>query len=96
MSEKELECGCGCEHEEGFETMFLTLDDDTEIECAILGVFDVDDKEYIALLPINEENVLLYEYKEIDGEIELGLIESDEEFDKVSEEFNSLYDDIEE
>ena len=96
MSEKELKCGCGCGHEEELETMFLTLDDDTEIECAILGVFDVDDNEYIALLPLDEENVLIYRYKELDEEIELGLIESDEEFERVSAEFNSLYEEIEE
>ena len=75
MSEK---CGCGCghdhEHEEDvmdLETMFLTLDDDTEMECGILGVFEVEGlegKEYIALLPLEDETVLLYEYKEVGTE----------------------------
>ena len=91
MSEK---CGCGCghdhEHEEDvmdLETMFLTLDDDTEMECGILGVFEVEGlegKEYIALLPLEDETVLLYEYKEVGDEIELNVIEDDDEFDKVS------------
>ena len=106
MSEKELECGCGCGHnheehsdcgcgcghEEEMETMFLTFDDDTEVECGVLGVFDVDGKEYIALLPITDETVLLYEYRETEDGIELDSIESDEEFNKVSEVFNSLVD----
>ena len=102
MSEKdkELECGCGCgcdhDHEEEMDTMFLTLDDDTEVECGILGVFEVEGKEYIALLPITDETVLIYEYKQEGEEIELGLIESDEEFDKVSEAFYALYDEEEE
>ena len=96
MSEK---CGCGCghdhEHEEDvmdLETMFLTLDDDTEMECGILGVFEVEGlegKEYIALLPLEDETVLLYEYKEVGDEIELNVIEDDDEFDKVS---NAFYD----
>ena len=32
----------------------LTMEDDTEVECAILTVFPVDAKEYIALLPLDE------------------------------------------
>lgn len=94
-------CGCGCghdhEHEEeimDLETMFLTLDDDTEMECGILGVFEVEGlegKEYIALLPLEDETVLLYEYKEAGDEIELNVIEDDDEFDKVSNAFYDMY-----
>lgn len=103
MSEK---CGCGCEHdhdhdheEMGLETMFLTLDDDTELECGVLGVFEVDGvegKQFIALMPLEDETVLLYEYKEVGEEIELEVIEEDELFDKVSAAFNDLFEDEDE
>ncbi|MDD4844352.1 MAG: DUF1292 domain-containing protein [Anaerotignum sp.] len=103
MSEK---CGCGCDNdhdneqeEMGLETMFLTLDDETELECGVLGVFEVEGiegKEFIALMPLEDETVLLYEYKELDDEIELNVIEEDELFDKVSAAFNELFDDEEE
>ena len=80
--------------------MTLTLEDDTEIQCAVLGVFDVEDiegKEYIALLPEDDETVLIYEYKELENdEIELLTIEDDAEFDKVSEAFDSIFDDEDE
>ncbi|MFV0313892.1 MAG: DUF1292 domain-containing protein [Anaerotignum sp.] len=95
-------CGCGHDHDEeemGLETMFLTLDDDTEMECGILGVFEVEGvagKEFIALLPLEDETVLLYEYKEIGEEVELNVIEDDALFDKVSEAFNELFDEEEE
>ncbi|WP_352399716.1 DUF1292 domain-containing protein [Anaerotignum sp.] len=95
-------CECGHEHdneEMELETMFLTLDDDTEMECGILGVFQVEGiegKEFIALMPLEDETVLLYEYKEIGEEIELNVIEDDAMFDKVSEAFNELFDDEEE
>ena len=102
MSEK---CGCGCghdhEHEEDvmdLETMFLTLDDETEMEWGILGVFVVvglEGKEYIALLPLEDETGLLYEYKEVGDEIELNVIEDDDEFDKVSNAFYDMYEDEE-
>ena len=98
-------CGCGCghdhDHEEevmDLETMFLTLDDDTEVECGILGIFSVEGlegKEYIALLPLEDDTVLLYEYKEAGEEIQLDVIEDDDEFDKVSAAFDELFEDEE-
>ena len=90
------DCDCGCEMEE-METMTLTLDDDTELECGIIGVFDVDSKDYIALLPLEDETVLIYEYKENeDGEVELGLIEDDDLFEKVTDAFYELWGEEEE
>lgn len=97
-------CGCGHDHghegeEMELETMFLTLDDDTELECGILGVFSVEgiaDKEFIALLPLEDETVMLYEYKEIEDDVELNVIDDDALFDKVSETFYDLFDDEDE
>lgn len=99
-------CGCGCDHDhdedclsEELETMTLTLEDDTELECAVLGVFDVkgiEGKEYIALLPKDDETVLIYEYKELENEeVELLSIEDDEEFEKVSSEFDAIFNEDE-
>ena len=77
---------------------FITLEFENgeEIECEIMGIFDVEDKEYIALLPDDgTDDVYLYGYKEIsDEEFELVDIEDDDEFEKVSAVFNEL--DIEE
>lgn len=98
MSDKDV-CGCGHEHDEEeleLETMFLTLDDDTEVECGILGVFEVDGKEYIALLPLEDETVLLYQYHEEGEDIQLDVIEDDDEFEKVSNAFYDLYESDEE
>ena len=44
-------CGCGSDcGTDGQATVTLTLDDGTIQECAILTIFPVEDKEYIALL----------------------------------------------
>ena len=49
-------------------TVTLTLDDDSTVECAIVGIFDAAEKEYIALLPLDENGqnedgeVYLYRY----------------------------------
>lgn len=91
-------CGCGHDHEHDemeLETMTLTLDDDTELECGILGVFEVEGmagKEFIALLPLEDETVLLYEYKENGDDVELSVIEDDDDFEKVSNTFYELFD----
>lgn len=88
------DCDCGHDHEN--EKMTLVLDDDSELLCDVLGIFDADDREYIALLPEGDEEVLIYRYVTAENEegFELQNIESDEEYDKVGDIFFDLfYDD---
>lgn len=49
-------CTANCESkvDEAHHTITLTMDDDTEVECAILTIFPVENREYIALLPLDE------------------------------------------
>lgn len=85
------ECGCGCghDHEHGHEVelLRLVLDDETEMDCYVLGVYEVKGKNYIALLPTEEEQVLLYEYNETEDGIELINIEDDAVFEEVARAF---------
>ncbi|MBW4829314.1 MAG: DUF1292 domain-containing protein [Clostridiaceae bacterium] len=91
-SDEDCGCGCGCDHDhEEPGIIYLTLEDGSEMECNVLGIFEVEDKAYIALVPMGEEEVLLYEYIEVEDGIELGQIESDEEFELVSEAFYTLF-----
>lgn len=80
------------------EDMYMTLsfDNGDEEECLIIGVFEVDGKEYIALDPENEDDdIYLYGYKEIsEEEFELIDIEDDAEFEAVSKEFEALMENI--
>lgn len=73
---------------------FITLefDDGAEIECEIMGVFEVEGEEYIALIPDDDsDDVYIYGYVEIsDEEFELVDIEDDEEFARVVEEFDRI------
>ena len=98
MNDKEHGCNCGHNHDhdhdhEEMDIIYLTLEDDTELECEVLGIFEVENKEYIALLPLEEEaDVLLYRYEEInEEEFNLAQIEDEEEFDLISEAFNALF-----
>ena len=78
---------------------FLTLefDDGAEIECEIMGVFECDGKEYIALLPEDgTDDVYIYGYNEIDDEeFDLIDIEDDEEFERVVAEFDKVVAEME-
>jgi hypothetical protein len=81
------------------ESEFITLefDDGLTVECEIMGVFDFEGKEYIALIPDDgSDDVYIYGYKEIsDDEFELVDILDDDEFERVIEEFEQLTDDLE-
>ena len=75
---------------EGYTTVELTLDNDEVIECAILTVYEAAGKEYIALLPLDEN---LYQYNETeDGEPDLGNIEDDEEYEIAADAFDEWMD----
>ncbi len=82
-------------------TVTLTLDDGSELECVVLTIFEAGEKDYIALLPIEnaeseEGEVYLYRYSEdADGNPELDNIQDDDEYDIVAEAFDSLLDDEE-
>lgn len=92
-------CGCGHDHNHEFEydSITLSLDDGTEINCVVLDIFTVNDKDYIALGPDDEDeeegNVFLYRYiQQEDGEPQLLNIEDDNEFDAVADAFEELLD----
>ena len=79
-------------YDDDAEFITLEFDDGTEVEAEIMGIFEVEGKEYIALIPDDDsDDVYLYGYKEIDEEeFELIDIEDDAEFDKVVAEFEKI------
>ncbi|MCF0144247.1 MAG: DUF1292 domain-containing protein [Firmicutes bacterium] len=68
----------------------LEYDDGVEEECGVVGVFDVDGKDYIALNPLGTGEVYIYGYKEYEEDFELIDDLTDEEFAKATAEFESL------
>ena len=72
----------------------LILDDGEEVACEVIGIFEVEGKEYIALVPANDDRVLIYIYNELENdEIDLQNIEEDAEFEKVTEAFWEVFGD---
>jgi uncharacterized protein YrzB (UPF0473 family) len=86
-------------------TVELELDDGTKVNCAIITILTVDKKDYIALLPLDEDGnnddgeVWFYGYKEDENdsnaEPELIYIDNDEEYDNVADAFDEYLDNVE-
>lgn len=78
----------------------LSLDDGSDVECAILTIFDVNEQDYIALLPLdvngegNEDGeVYIYRYfEDNDGNPSLENIQDDDEYEAVADRFDELLD----
>ncbi len=80
------------EEMEEAEVITLEFDDGEEVECEVMGVFDFNGKDYIALVPDDgTDDVYIYGYQEV-GEEEFTLIdiEDDEEFKAVAAEFDRI------
>jgi hypothetical protein len=84
-------CDCGEDHDE-IMTLTLELEDGTTEECEILKVLDFEGKTYIALLPFEKDEYLVYGCVEHGEEIELLNIEDEKEFEKVVDAFEEYFD----
>lgn len=80
--------------EQNFIHIQLLADDGSPIdqECMVIGVFDVEGSDYIALAPTDDnETVLIYGYRNVDEEhYELYDIEDETTYMKVVAEFNDI------
>lgn len=83
-------------------TVELELDDGTKVTCAVVTILTVAKKEYIALLPLDEDGenadgeVWFYRYSENpedpNEEPVLGYIDDDAEYEAVADAFDEFLD----
>lgn len=83
-------------------TVELSLENGQDVECEVITIFEVDDNDYIALLPIVGEDdelygeVWFYGYKENpddpNEEPELTYIDDEEIYEKVQDAFDEYLD----
>lgn len=94
-------CTGDCSSCSGDITVTLELDNGEKVECAILTIFPVDGRDYIALLPLDEngENedgeVYIYRYDNSTGTPQLENIEDDDEYEAVADAFDEMLDAVE-
>ena len=83
-------------------TVDITLENDEVVTCAVITILEVEGKDYIVLLPLDEEGnnddgeVWFYGYKENpddpNEEPELIYIEDDDEYEAVADAFDEYLD----
>ncbi|MBQ9122330.1 MAG: DUF1292 domain-containing protein [Lachnospiraceae bacterium] len=86
-------------------TVDLELEDGSKVTCAVITILTVSNKDYIALLPLDEDGenedgeVWFYGYKEDESdpniEPELIYIEDDDEYEAVADAFDEFLDNAE-
>lgn len=86
-------------------TVELDLEDGSHVTCAIVTILTVSEKDYIALLPLDENGqnedgeVWFYGYSENpddpNEEPELTYIDDDEEYEAVADAFDEYLDSVE-
>lgn len=107
MEEEKIGCGhscegcheCGHEHEAEDEGILTFVDEEgNDVRFEVLDVVSMDEKEYLVVLPLDEENdeeegnVLILEIKEEDGEEVYDTVVDDEEAEKVFKQFQEQND----
>lgn len=83
-------------------TVDLDLEDGTSVTCAVVTILTVSDRDYIALLPLDENGdnadgeVWFYRYSEnpddTNEEPELEYIDDDDEYEAVADAFDEFLD----
>lgn len=86
-------------------TVEIELEDGTVVNCAVITILTVREKDYIALLPLNDQGenadgeVWFYGYRENpddpNEEPALDYIEDDEEYERVADAFDEYLDNCE-
>lgn len=86
-------------------TVELELEDGTNVNCAVITILTVEEKDYIVLLPLDEKGdnadgeVWFYGYSENpddpNEEPVLDYIEDDDEYEKVADAFDEYLDNCE-
>lgn len=88
----------------------IELEDGTVVNCSIITIITVNEKDYIALLPLDEKGeskdgeVWFYRYEEDENDVNaepvLTYIDDDDEYEAVEDAFDEfldegVYDDME-
>lgn len=92
--------------EEENPVLHLELEDGSNVDCAVITLFEVDGQDYIALVALEElesdkeeSELMIYRYvtsEEDEDVFSLDNIESDEEFEKVTAALDEILEEDDE
>ena len=91
-------CGSTCSsYDPEKQTMTITTDDDQEVECQVIGIFQAKEQKYIVLLPKNSsdgEGWLFRFYQEKGDNPRLENIEDSHEYEFAGAVFEHLMNNV--
>lgn len=65
------------------DNIILLDENNKEVEFEIIDTFGVDDKDYAALSPIEEDFIIIFEMIKKDKEIDFKIIEDEKELNEI-------------
>ncbi|WP_300298305.1 DUF1292 domain-containing protein [Anaerosolibacter sp.] len=68
-------------------------EDGKDVEFEVVDYVELDDNRYALLAPVgDEDDAYVYKVVEVDGKEEYVVVDDDDEFERVLEEYESLFD----
>lgn len=87
-------CGGDCtSFDSEKQTITLTLDDDSQLECRVINIFQAKEQKYIVLLPLDStdgEGYLFRFFQEEGGNPRLENIDDEDEYSFAADVFENL------
>lgn len=87
-------CGSDCTaYDSEKQTITLTLDDDSQLECRVINIFQAKEQKYIVLLPLDSkdgEGYLFRFFQDPGGNPRLENIDDEEEYSFAAAVFENL------
>lgn len=98
-----MEVSMGKKDNDNDDEMYVQLDlEDGTVDCSIVAIFECNGKDYIALLPLDEDGenedgeVWIYGHEEdAEGNPSLRYIDDEEEYEAASDAFDEYLDTVE-
>lgn len=68
-------------------------EDGKDVEFEVVDYVELDENRYALLAPVgDEDDAYVYKVVEVDGKEEYVVVDDDDEFERVLEEYESLFD----
>lgn len=75
------------------DKIILTDENNNEVEFNLIDIFGVDDKDYAALEPIDEDFILIFEMMKSKDSVSFKAIDNNKELDEIVKIYEEMKED---
>ncbi|MDD7766370.1 MULTISPECIES: DUF1292 domain-containing protein [Anaerococcus] len=75
------------------DKIILTDENNNEVEFNLIDTFGVDDKDYVALEPIDEDFILIFEMMKSKDSVSFKAIDNNKELDEIVKIYEEMKED---